>query len=150
MVDAKARVQASFREMLKNQIAPALREMGFKGSGQAYRLDVPDHWAMIGFQRSYWAAPDEISFTINVLVFSKADWDQRREQRPHLPEQPNPNRYYAPNVLWQHRIGHLLPPKPRDVWWQLKDGEPTEAVAHEVIAGVRDHVLPAIRQQTAP
>jgi hypothetical protein len=38
--------QDDYREMIRDHIAPALREMGFKGSGQNYALPSETHWGV--------------------------------------------------------------------------------------------------------
>ncbi len=37
---------------VKDLISPALRTMGFKGSGGRYQLPSEDQWALLGFQKS--------------------------------------------------------------------------------------------------
>jgi hypothetical protein len=63
--------QETYREMMKTQVAPALRGLGFKGSGQNYELPSPGHWAMLGFQKSAWSDASALRFTVNVLVVSR-------------------------------------------------------------------------------
>lgn len=148
-MSAEKQAQVAFKEMLKTQVAPAFRELGFKGTGQVYRLDVPDYWAMLGIQRSQWSDARKILFTLNLLCFAMADWNELRKRIPQHPERPNPNVFYAPNILWQRRIGELIPPTFEDTWWQVCAGRPTDGVADQVVAAVRDHALPAMRQQIA-
>ncbi|XRQ08664.1 DUF4304 domain-containing protein [Actinomadura welshii] len=102
-MSTEKQAQVVFKEMLKTQVTPALRELGFKGSGQVYRLEVPDYWAMLGIQRSRSSDARKISFTLNLLCFAMAEWNELRKQAPQLPERPNPNVYYAPEILWQRR-----------------------------------------------
>jgi hypothetical protein len=64
--------QETFRNLMKTLIAPGLRALGFKGSGQNYQLPSDDHWAMLGFQKSVSSDSETIRFTINVLVVSRA------------------------------------------------------------------------------
>jgi hypothetical protein len=45
-------VQATYRAMLRDDIAPALRALGLKGSGSRYSLPDPESWALLGFQAS--------------------------------------------------------------------------------------------------
>ena len=44
--------QQAFVSMAKNEIAPRLRELGFKGSGQKFRLPSDTHLLALDFQRS--------------------------------------------------------------------------------------------------
>jgi hypothetical protein len=80
--------QETYGELLKKRVAPALCELGFKGSGQNYRLPSDDYWALLGLQKSTSSDAGRVRFTANVLVVSRADWDTVREERPRLPERP--------------------------------------------------------------
>jgi Domain of unknown function (DUF4304) len=85
---AVATAQDTYAEMLKTLVAPGLRAIGFKGSGQNYRLPSDDYWAMLGFQKSTSSDAAHVRFTANVLVVSRSAWDAVRAESPHLPE-PN-------------------------------------------------------------
>ena len=60
--------QEAFVKMMKEEIAPALRRLGFKGSGQRYELPSPTHWALLGFQKSAYSDSPEVRFTVNVTI----------------------------------------------------------------------------------
>ena len=47
-MSAVATAQETYGEMLKALVAPGLRAMGFKGSGQNYRVPSDDYWALLG------------------------------------------------------------------------------------------------------
>lgn len=143
---ATPNAQDTFKAMMRERVAPALRELGCKGSGQTFRLDLPGYWAQIGFQKSHGNSSREVSFTANLSVISKAEWAERRLAKPYLPECPKPNIYYM--IPWQERIGSVLPEGGQDKWWRVHPGEGA-AVAAEVIAAFRDHALPAMREQAA-
>lgn len=49
--------------MLRNNLAPALRALGFKGSGQIYTLPDEDCWALVGIQRSQFSDRYDLRFT---------------------------------------------------------------------------------------
>src|SRR6266508_1633339 len=65
---AVATAQESFKQMLRDHVAPALREMGFRGSGQNFSLRSDSHWALLDFQKSQWSSEDKIAFTVNLPV----------------------------------------------------------------------------------
>src|SRR5882757_3399617 len=60
--------QEAFTSLLRAQIAPGLRALGFKGSGQTYELPHLETWALIGFQKSAHNTARHIEFTVNVTV----------------------------------------------------------------------------------
>jgi hypothetical protein len=40
--------QNTFKRMMREQVAPKLRVLGFKGSGQKFVLASDSHWALLG------------------------------------------------------------------------------------------------------
>lgn len=141
---AVSSAQVTFAAMLRDELAPRLRQLGFKGSGQAFSIPDDERWIHIGFQKSAWSDADAVRFTANVTVASKAEWDRMRQERTHLPAKPAPNTFYG-SFVWQKRIGHLLPGG-EDHWWSIgSDLSEAPRVAALVAAAIHDHVLPAIR-----
>jgi hypothetical protein len=57
--------------MIREHVAPALREMGFKGSGQNYSLPSETHWVSLWFQKSAYSDALRIRFTVHLLVVGK-------------------------------------------------------------------------------
>jgi hypothetical protein len=131
--------------MLKTQLAPGLRELGFKGSGRSYELPCPDHWAMLGLQGSKWSDSSEVEFTINLLVVSRSVWERERAQAPYLGTKPTPNYMYGPFAWWE-RIGSLMPER-ESKWWTVNAGMDTEDLSREVLLAVESYGLPAMRAQ---
>jgi hypothetical protein len=137
--------QETYREMMKMQVAPALRELGFKGSGQNYELPAPGHWAMLGFQKSVWSDASGLRFTVSMLVVSRAAWEKARSERSYVPARPTANRLWG-DFAWQKRIGALLPGG-QDHWWEVKADSTTDDLAAEVVSAIEDFALPAMREQ---
>ncbi|MDQ5821800.1 MAG: DUF4304 domain-containing protein, partial [Actinomycetota bacterium] len=107
--------QETYREMIKAQLAPGLRALGFKGSGRSYELPCPDHWAMLGLQGSKWSDSGEASFTVNLLVVSRSVWERERVEVSHRGPKPNPNQLPG-RFAWWKRIGKVMP-ECEDKWW---------------------------------
>jgi uncharacterized protein DUF4304 len=137
--------QEAFTMMVKEQIAPALRALGFKGSGQRFTLPDDEHWAQIGLQKFSWSDRDEVEFTANVTVARRDVWQAERAERPYLPKQPAANIFYG-TYAWQTRIGELLP-EGEEKRWRVSPDRPTEPVAAEFVAAVSDYALPAMRKR---
>jgi hypothetical protein len=129
--------------MLKERVAPALRELGFKGSGQNFYLPVPEHYALLGFQRARFGTRHDVLFTINLLACSHADWTALVAARPHYGPKPILGAHYE-DPVWSMRIGHLMP-EPHDHWWQVLDDTDTEALADEVLGVLEEYGVPALR-----
>jgi len=139
------KAQETYNDLLKTLIAPSLRAIGFKGSGQNYRLPSDDHRAMLGFQKSTSSDASHVRFTANVLVVSRSAWDAARAESPHLPERPTATTYWG-TYVWQKRIGALLSGG-EDMWWDVEAGANEAELPHAIVWAVRDYVLPAMRRQ---
>jgi Domain of unknown function (DUF4304) len=137
--------QDTYAAMLKTLIAPGLRALGFKGSGQNYRLPSDDYWAMLGFQKSTSSDASHVRFTGNVVVVSRSGWDAVRAESPHLPERPTATTYWG-TFVWQKRIGALLPGG-EDLWWEVEAGSDAAELADAILWAIRDYVLPAMKRQ---
>ena len=137
--------QEAFATLMRTRIAPGLRALGFKGSGQTYELPHLETWALIGFQKSAQKTAGHVEFTVNVTVADKRGWAQARRRQPDLPARPSPNTVYGP-AAWQSRIGRLLPAN-RDTWWTISATSDPEPVARGVITAVTEYALPAIRER---
>jgi Domain of unknown function (DUF4304) len=137
--------QEAFTMMVKEQIAPSLRELGFKGSGQRFVLPSEKHWAQIGLQKFTRSNRDFVDFTANVTVVPRDVWEAERAEAPHLPKQPAPNIFYG-TYAWQKRIGDLVPEREEKIW-RVSPDRPTEHVAEEFVAAIRDYALPAMRKR---
>ncbi|RBY94265.1 hypothetical protein DQ244_02705 [Blastococcus sp. TBT05-19] len=139
-----------FEEMVKGRIAPALRDLGMRGSGQNFRLPNEDgDYALLGFQKDSWDGT--MRFTANVAFHSARGWQDARDRHGWLPAQPTASSMYAvePDLQgWSERIGHLMDP-PHDHWWTIPTESDVPVVADHVIAVVRGTVLPQLRTRLA-
>uniref|UniRef100_UPI003A8AB972 DUF4304 domain-containing protein n=1 Tax=Streptomyces sp. Agncl-13 TaxID=3400628 RepID=UPI003A8AB972 len=80
MADGSApTAQQAFASLMRARIAPGLRALGFKGSGQTYELPHLETWALIGFQKAAHKTAGQVEFTLNVTVADKADTGQRQD-----------------------------------------------------------------------
>jgi hypothetical protein len=141
--------QDVFFAMLKKQVAPALRGLGFKGSGQVYVWPSDEFWALLGFQRSRSSDAKELQFTMNLSVGSKTAWAEARVGRESwMPERPTPNIRCGPPMSEQ-RIG-LLRPNHLDKWWRISADSDTKKLAQEVVENISDFAMPAILERVGP
>ena len=136
-------IEDAYRTLMRDLVAPALRELGFVGSGTAYRLPIPGAIALLGFQRSRWNDGDRLSFTANLTAGPEAVWEAARREHPFLPERPAANTRY-PGGLWHGRLGMQMPTA-QDLWWEVRRDTNLAALADEIIAAVRElrHRRPA-------
>jgi hypothetical protein len=140
--------QQSYDAMVKGQLAPGLRALGFKGSGRHYALPSETHWALLGLQSSYTSTDERVRFTVNLLVVSKSEWAAMRERRPTVeyPTRPSAGTLWGPEP-WDRRLGHVM--GVGDKWWEVRAGEDTTRVAAQVIDAVETYALPAMEAEIA-
>jgi hypothetical protein len=137
-------VQDKFKEFLKSSVAPALRENGLKGSGQAYSIKSNDYWALIGLQKSMYSDSQGLKFTINIYVVSKQQWEEARERYSYFPKKPSANTKWQ--VGWSERIGTLMPAK-LDHWWEFNNQTNERELAQQVVEAVLNHAVPAMHSR---
>uniref|UniRef100_A0AAU2JJA8 DUF4304 domain-containing protein n=1 Tax=Streptomyces sp. NBC_00049 TaxID=2903617 RepID=A0AAU2JJA8_9ACTN len=131
-----------FHHMLRERIAPALRDAGFTGTGLEYRLREaePDH-ALLGFQRSASDTEDRCRFTVNLRTVPYEEHEALRRLRPALGSRLSANRV---GPVGRHtRIGRLLG-HPHDHWWTVTDERDAALVADDVVTLVLRHAVPAL------
>ena len=133
--------------MMRDGIAPHLRRLGFKGSGQAYALPSDTCWALLGFQKWRYSDSKDLKFTVNLSVVSKAAWERARSEHSWLPARPAPNAQYAADTpMWNQRIGRLLPGD-EDRWWEMSAASSAVRLVDEVVKAIRDFALPTLLEQ---
>ncbi len=135
--------QQRFAAFLKDRIAPALRERGLKGSGQAYTLPDDARYLQVGFQKSVHNSADEVRFTINLQAVARSTWEQARAERTWLPERPAPNTRYG-TFAWHRRAGVVMPEQ-RDTWWTVRADTDLDRLTDEILHAFDTWLIPALR-----
>jgi hypothetical protein len=112
----KTGVLLAYDVMMREQVAPALRELGFTGTLRQFTIRRDGAHGTVAWQK------DARAYRMQLLLFT------------------------ANISYWcgSSRIAHLMPEPVRDTWWQLTGGEPAGPVAQAVITAVRCFALPAI------
>lgn len=132
-----------YRALMKDHLAPGMRELGFKGSNGSFVRPSPRHWVTIGFQRTPYGSAEGTSFTINLAVTSKEVWARKRAESPVLGERPSANTFDIDGSQWTARIGDVLPGG-ADRWWAVRPGRPDPALVDEVLDAIRSYAIPAL------
>lgn len=139
--------QEVFKEWVKSALAPALRDMGFKGSGLSYWLPDVECWVLLGIQKSTASTSEQVKFTLNLSVANKHYWDELREWEHYwLPARPSANAVSPGQVV--RRIGTLMPAG-QDLWWAVgaeASPEELDALRQAVDTAVRNYGLPGLAQ----
>lgn len=127
---------------LREKIAPALRDAGYKGSGQNFYCRLGRNWGLINFQRSQRDWAERATFTVNLGTSSAIVLEGRGED----PDRPP----IVWDGQWWERLGSLL--GGRDRWWEIRDDADAgrlSDLATEVRTALADHGLPAIREHAS-
>jgi len=109
-------VQQVYEQMMRGQVAPALRALGLTGTSRVFRMRRNGHYGEVRWQKDGRQARRQLlRFTANVAYWLGGD-----------------------------RIAELMPEPQPDLWWELRGGEPAGPVASSVVEAVRRYALPAI------
>jgi hypothetical protein len=124
----------SFREMLREQVGPALRQEGFAGSGANWRRrnDAGD-WGVVNFQKSAYGSAHSVDFYINLSLVVEPE----RQFSAWLNNRTVPKVPSALDDVWSIRPDP--PPRQgRDRFdrWQFGDGAASRLIGAEVIETV--------------
>ncbi|MGY1794072.1 DUF4304 domain-containing protein [Geodermatophilus sp. SYSU D00525] len=133
-----ATAQDQYERMLRQEIAPALRELGMQGSARDFVLPDPDQYLLVGLQGSQSNTAEAVRFTVNLAVISKSAWKRGRRAwwgKPSATVQGPVGTYL--------RLGELMPPHD-DVWWELTPATDTATLAAEVVRAVQQFGLPRL------
>lgn len=137
--------QETYSEMLKLGVRPALKRLGFRGSGANFTWPSRSTYSQLGFQKSRFSSREVVTFTINVTSADKSAWEVARQSRANFPAKPSPNTFYG-TFVWQSRIGSLLP-SGQDTWWTVEADADWRPIAAEVVDAVTRFVVPELQQR---
>jgi hypothetical protein len=131
-----ASAQVAYKALLKDYVAPALRQLGFKGSGRTFTLQTATNRLLLNFQASMYSSSEAVKFTVNLGVTLVDAGGRLTESRVGA--------YEHPWMGGSTRIGHTLPVD-ADHWWTLRASDSVETLAAEVVTSISDYALPAMK-----
>jgi Domain of unknown function (DUF4304) len=108
-----------YEAMVRDELAPWLRERGFKKRRQRFRRSDDAGWQVVALQASQWSSADDLRFTINLWV--------------GVPELPG-------DAQIEERIGELIDGEDR--WWTVDADTDTESLGAELRTLLAEHALP--------
>jgi hypothetical protein len=141
--------QAVYADMLRAEIAPRLRTLGFKGSGSAYVLPDDESWLIVGFQKDRYSRADCVRFTVNLTRANKQAWAADREYEPSLPVRPSGNSADLFGTSKVIRLGNLMPPRGEDRWWEIGPNRPSKRAATRIGDAIERLAVAWLRDETA-
>jgi hypothetical protein len=140
--------QDTYKRFQREQLAPALREMGFRGSSPVYVFPDDLNWLQVGLQASRHSDRSSVMFTVNLGITSKHDWHRFREGGfgfTKIGDRPSPNAVWPVGHTW--RLGPLA--VGYDKWWEVNAGDDVGAVSDEVTGLIRTVGLPWLLNHVA-
>lgn len=132
-----ATAQDVLAALLRTRVAPALRALDFRGSGQVFELRDEKWWALIGFQRSRYSHAAELEFTVNVVAIRKDQWDARRTEH-RLGRRPAPSDTGHAGALRLEQVDERV----LEPWWTVRHDSDPDVVAEQVLTVVQAVILP--------
>ena len=137
--------QEVYRRLLRDEVAPALRSVGLRGSAGRFAVPSTTHWVQLAFQKSQWSERDSVEFTVNTSVIARDAWSSMVAHDPWLGKDPSPTSSIGPPAV-QSRIGSLRPGG-GDHWWELTTGGPVEPILDDVMRDLFCLALPWLAAQ---
>lgn len=132
--------QDAYRVLVNEYLSPALRELGFKGSGGKYRMPSDTHLALLELQKSAFGDRNEMTFTANLFVVPRDSWQPTGKQINIYGLRPKSGTVRDGS---EHaRLGVLAAADNRDRWWPLKPNTDLAAVAASFLADLEHVGLP--------
>ena len=136
-----------YKRMLRDLVAPALRKMGFKGSGSNYSMNRDDWVISLGFQKSRWSTRATVEFDVNVAVAHPATQAAFKAANEEARALGNAFEM-APSGSYWDRLSILAPGR-EQFGWSVGPGNPPDHVAQDVLACVEEYFLPTMIEQMA-
>jgi hypothetical protein len=133
--------------MIRQSVRPRLKAVGVGGSGTTFVWPSETHFAQIGLQKCAFGDRRPLTFTANVTVVSKAEWEAARRDNPEFPLKPAPNTKYG-SFLWQCRIGQLIADG-QDHWWRPDADTDGVDVADQLVQPITYWGLPELQKRSA-
>ena len=119
---ARQSAQDVFRQMMRDLVTPALRELGFRGSwSRALWYQDGDYAGTVWTQKSVHSSKDWVNFTVHLSA-------------AHV---------LTNAVYWTSSLLGLIPGN-EDSWWTVSAGVPADTVAARVLGAFRSYGWPAI------
>jgi hypothetical protein len=130
MVERQTPIESSasdlLRYLLRDEISPAVRTLGMKGSDGRYRLERGPSRGLLEIQKHSRGSRRLCEFTFNLSA----------EESSH----PTGVEGFT---YWTARIGEVLPER-GDTWWVLPTHADTETLRQDLLRALRDHAFVAL------
>jgi len=124
------RVQDALRAALREQVGPAARGNGFRGSVPTWRAsNTSGDWAIVNVQSSSWSTAESMRCVINLSV-APAPWLAWMEEWLGA---RYPKSVGESLGLYRARLHPTGAPAGADVWWEVNDQAGADAVVADMV-----------------
>jgi len=137
--------QDAYKALLRTRIAPGLRTMGFKGSGNSFSMVRGDYGVGVNFQKNKWSTRDSVTFDVNLSVVHQANNESFERENVVARrlgkeiEVPTSGNFFT-------RLSKLGQPK-ENFPWAVTRGGSNDEVALDVLDAIRVHFLPKVEEE---
>ena len=124
-MDAGTTAPDAYQHILREYVAPALRELGFRGATSRgnFRYETTTHAAEVRFQKSRYSSKQRVNFWVLLHAADlKTEW-----------------------LYWDRTLQGLVRDGPDSGDWTVHAGDPIERIAADVVHSLRNHAWPAIQ-----
>jgi hypothetical protein len=135
-----ATAQDKFETLVRERLAPWLKDQGFKRKSTTFRRERDDAWQIVNFQRSSSSNAQLVKFTVNLGVAYAS-----LHAEPVWAKRGWPMEYECD---FDTRVGLLA--KGHDHWWKLRAFLPDRRIADEVLDDLSRHALPWLDLYASP
>lgn len=135
-----ATTQDAYKELVTVYLSPALRDMGFRGSGGKYQLPSESHWSLIELQKSAFGDRSDMTFTLNLFVVPRDSWMQTGKRVSIQGLRPESGTYR--DGFERARLGMLAGSDDRDHWWSLQPDTDLAALSRTVLTDLERVGMP--------
>lgn len=120
--------------LIKRALTDALKAAGFKKQARTFRrVEADGSVSIINIQNGKYNEGECGEFTVNLARYVPELADMAAEARLEKPQEQNSH--------FRQRIGHVMPDKDEDYWWQLDAHSDDAALAAELSEAVLVHGL---------
>ena len=127
-------------KILISVISKAIKDLGYKKSGNNFFYNQGENIGMINFQKSKSNSSEIVLFTINLGVYSSS---LKIFDQPGINSKPS-----ISDCHWRQRIGFLLPEE-KDYWWQIDTTVSLDHLIAEVSDVLISIAIPEIKKHIA-
>jgi hypothetical protein len=145
MGEAKSPAQQAFDRLIRDHVAPLLKQHGYTKSNLNWRAKQktePFGWRVFNVQRSAYSSADRVSFTANVGVY----WDDAPVHAPRQLSAAGPKEW---ECHVHQRLGYLCD-SPGDFWWEIEEGRFSSDTGPDILTPVLETFLPLLIDRALP